>query len=325
MAVSQGRKGWVGFAKETTPGVPVTPADYIPFVESTLQGKHEPIADMAAYGIRDEQSENSTVGQKRGEGTFSINMDPVNSGYLFLAAMGSQSNNNEGGGVYTHTFSRNNSNVPQTLSITFDKNITSSREIYTYSAVNSLEISYSTDNEFGVIAADIMSKFPVTTTSGTLSTTSGTLLSFKDAQLQFGTNLTDAEGNSQTKIRNFSMTINNNSEQYWRDGSNDVDLIAHKNFMIEGEIQLFFEDVTERNNFYNLTKQAAIITLTGAGIGSGLNEFVKIRIPKFRYSDADIEVGIDDLMGISLSFTAEYSSADSKTIDLQLRNTKASY
>lgn len=325
MSATQGRQGWVGFATETTAGVPVTPADFIPFTESTLQGRHEPIANVAACGIRDEQSEGSREGQKKGEATFSVNMDPTNTGYLIFAAMGAQANNDETGGVYTHTFSRNNSNVPQTLSVTFDKSVANSREIYTYATVNSLEISYSTDNEFAIVSADMMSRFPVTTVSGTHTTTSGTLMSFKDAQLQLGTDLSDAEGSSQTKIRNFSMTINNNSEQYWRDGNNDVDFIAHKNFMVEGEIQMFFEDTTERDNFYNLTKQAAIITLTGDGIGVGLNEFLKIRIPKMRYSNADIEMGIDDLIGITLSFTAEYSSVDSKTVDVQLRNRKASY
>jgi len=325
MAVELGRKGWLGVAKETTAGVPVTPADYIPFVSNTLQGKQESIADTAAYGIRDEQSENSKDGQKHGEGTLEINMDATNVGYFVLAAMGSQSNNSEGDGVYTHTFSRNNSNTPQTLSLTYDKSVSGSRELFTYATVSSLQLSFSTDNEFAQASAEVMSRFPVATSSGTLSTTSGSLLCFKMAEVQFGTDLTAAEAASPTKVTNFSVTINNNSDMRWRSGDNDVSFIDVKNFMIEGEVDLFFEDTTERDNYYNNTKQAAIITLTGNGIGNDMEEFVKIRIAKMRYSDHEIETGIDDLFASTITFTGEYSSSDSKTMDVQLRNRKASY
>ena len=325
MAVELGRKGWIGVAKETTAGVPVTPADYIPYVASSLQGKHEPIADVAAYGIRDEQSENSTVGQKHGEGTVELNMDATNVGYFMLAAMGTQANNAEGGGVITHTFSRNNSNTPQSLSLTFDKSVSSSRELFTYATVSTLELSYSTDNEFAKCSAEILSKFPVTTTSGTLTTTSGSLLSFKNAQLQLGASLTAAESATPTKVTNFSVTINNNSDMHWRDGDNDVSFVDVKNFMVEGEIDLFFENVTERDNYYNLTKRSAIITLTGNGIGNLMSEFVKVRIAKMSYRDFEVETGIDDLFATTITFTGEYSSTDTKTMDLQLRNRKASY
>ena len=327
MAVELGRKGWLGVALEATAGVPVTPAAYVPYTENTLQGKHEPIGDTAAYGIRDEQSENSTSGQKRGEGTIAVNLDTKSSPYFLYGAMGTLSTSNDGNGVYTHTFSRNNSNTPKTLSLTFDKSVTSSRELFTYSTLNSFNLSFSTDNEFAIGSAEVLSRFPVTTTSGTLATTSGTLLSFKDAEVQLGTSLSDAEGNACTKVDNFSLTVNNNAESQWRSCSNDgdVDFISVKNHMVEGEMTIYFENVTERDNFYNLTKQAAIITLTGDGIGGGLSEFVKIRIAKFRYQDNEIETGIDDLLAQTLSFTAEYSSTDSKTVDIQVRNRTATY
>lgn len=324
MAVKTGRLGWVGLAMESTPGAPVTPADYIPFLDCTLMEKIDVLADVSARGIRDAQPENSQLGRQWGEGSLKVNLDAKLSGYLFYGAMGSLGTVSEGGGVYTHTFSElNSSNTPKSLSVQFDR-AGQDRLCFPYAVINSLELSFS--DGYAEVTAGILSRFPAANTSGTLVTTSGFYYAFRHAQVQVGSNITNA-ANSATpfKIRSFQMNLNNTSEAQFVAGNRAPDSIIHKNFEVKGSFRVAFESTTERDNFYNLTKQALIVTFAGNGIGNGMSEFVKLRFYKIRYDESQVQVPPDDYVSQEINFTAEYSSADSATMDIIARNTKSTY
>jgi len=190
--------------------------------------------------------------------------------------------------------------------------------------VNSLELSF--EDGMAEVNADIISRMPVATTSGTLVTTSGTLFTFKDAEVKMGSSITDAENSPTTyKLKSFRLTIENNAEPVYVVGNNDVDSIVVKNFKVSGEFALNFEDTTHRDIFRNLTKRAMVVTFTGNGIGGGMNEFIKIRIAKLRYEDYAPDLPIDDLATEGITFVGEYDSGESKTIDIVVRNRKSSY
>lgn len=318
-----GRKGWVNIALESTAGVPVAPSsDYIPFLECSLKEKMTPIPELSARGLRDEQGENSQIGKKWGEGDLKVNLDPKIAPYLLGMAMGDFGTPvSEGGGVYTHTFARNSSNTPKTASIIFDR--ITDRQLFPYVVVNSLEVSFS--DGFAELSANIMSRFPAASVSGSLSTVSGTLFTFRDAQIRMGADLTAAAAATPLKVKEFKITIENNAEQIYVIGNNDTDSIAVKNFGINGSLSLQFDSTTQRDIFRNLTKKAMIVTLTGNGIGNGLSEFVKFRIAKLRFEDYSPEIPIDDLITEGIDWVGEYSSGDAKTLDIQIRNQKSSY
>ena len=322
MSVKTGRLGWVGMALETTPGVPVNPASYFPFLESSLMDKEAVLKDVGARGIRDEQGENSQLGKRWGEGSLKINLDPTLSGYLVILGLGSVADVSEGSGVYTHTITRNNSNTPKTASVIFDR--VTDRELYPYAVVNSLAVDYS--DGLAEITANIMSSFPQTSVSGTLSTQSGTLFSFRQAQIQFGSNIANAIASSTfLKVRTFNLTIENNTETQFVSGNRDVDSIIQKNFNVKGALKLAFESTAEKDAFNALTKQAMVVTFTGNGIGGGMSEFVKFRLYKIRFEDFKVLVHPNDMVSEEIAFVAEYSSTDSATMDAQIRNQKASY
>jgi hypothetical protein len=140
-----------------------------------------------------------------------------------------------------------------------------------------------------------------------------------------GANLTEAASATPLKVKEFSLTINNNAEMVYVVGNNDVDSIPVKNFGVAGRFALLFENTTQRDIFRNLTKRAMIVTLTGAGIGGGMSEFVKFRIAKLRFEDYTPTIGIDDLATEGIDFVGEYSSSDAKTLDIQVRNRRSSY
>jgi len=324
MAVKTGRLGWVALSTETTPGAPETPEAYIPFLECTLDEKIDVLDDSSARGIRDAHPENSQQGRQWGEGNLRVNLDATLAGYLLLAGTGSDSVVSEGGGVYTHTMSpQGSTNTPTSLSIITDRSGID-RLLYPYSVVNTLELSYS--DGFAELNANILSRFPSTSTSGTLTTTSGFYYAFRHATVQVGSSIINA-GNSATplKIRNFQMTVNNNAEAQFVSGNRNVDSIINKNLEVTGTFRVAFEDTTQRDAFYNLTKQAMIITFAGNGIGNNMSEFVKIRLYKIRLDESNVDTPPNDYVSQEMTFTAEYSSTDGKTMDFQLRNRQSAY
>ena len=322
MAVFIGRRGWLGIAIEDSPGSPKPPADYLPFAECSLGGKISPVAETLARGVRDEQGPNSQIGKKWGEGTIRTVLDPTLAPYLLILALGSVSSNSLGDGVYEHTITRKADNTPLTASVVFDRVV--DRQLFHYLVVSSLELSFA--DEMVELSADCLSRFPITTASGSLTTTSGTLFTFKHASLKFGDTLSEAENGTELKVREFSLTIENNSETIFTVGTaGDVDEIVHKNFGVSGSFSLLFEDTTQRDIFRNLSKKALILTLTGNGIGGDYSEMVKIKLPRVRYDTYSPDLALDDIASEGIDFVAEYDLNEAKTIEAVIRNRNASY
>jgi hypothetical protein len=319
MSVALARLGWMGIGIESTPGVPVSPTDYIPYTANTLRGKHDPLADIAARGLR-EKDYSSVIGKQWGEGDVTVNLDPTLSGYFFKMALGSESTVPNGGtGVYDHTFSVAESSVPASASIVFDK--VAYREIYPYSVLESLELAVS--NGLATLKSTIKGQFPVTSVSGSNTTSSGTVFAFKDLQVQFGVNVASAQAAAPTKVTSFNLKVNNNVEQIFKSGSPQPDTIAVRDLAVSGEYGMMLESKAEVNNYYNLNKQCAIFTFTGRGIGGGLSELIRITLYNYRLQDVPIETGISNLFAIKSSLMAEYSKADGKMLDILCRNLKA--
>lgn len=324
MTVRTGRLGWVALAVEASPGAPAQPVDYIPFLDCNLDEKIDVLDDSSARGIRDAHPENSQQGKQWGEGSLKVNLDAKLAGYLVKAATGTDNVTSEGGGVYTHVMSpTNGSNIPTSLSLIVNRSGVD-RLLFPYTVINSLNLAFS--DGFAEVTANMMSRFPSASVSGTLVTTSGFYYAFRHATIQVGDSITSA-ANSATplKIREFSVDINNNAEAQFVAGNRNVDSFIMKNLEVKGSFRVAFEDTTQRDNFYNLTKQAMIVTFLGNGIGNNMSEYVKLRFYKIRIDESNIDVPPNDYVSQEIAFTAEYSSTDGYTMDWVLRNTKASY
>lgn len=320
MANAVGRLGWLGIAKEVTPGTPVTPATYLPFTEQSLGEKHEPIGDIAAKGVR-EQQYGSVQGKQWGEGAFTVNLDETRIGNILLMLFGTVNTSTVSGSIKDHTFSRNNSNTPQTYTITLDR--VTDRKTFPYCVAKSGEIAFSD----GLVTAkvDVLSQFPATSVSGTLTVASGNLYGWKDAQVLFGTTLTTADVATPTKVSEFSLTIDNASVPTFRSGVQQPVSIDHTTFRVFGSFKLYFESTTQLDAYRALTKQAMILRLTGRGLAGGYKEALNINLASVRLTEATVETPVDDLIMLSCSFEAEYDSVTSKSADAVLRNITASY
>lgn len=320
MSLDIGREGWVGAGFESSYGVPVAVTDYLPFTTNSIMGTHEPIPNQAAYGIRDKEM-GSVSGKKGSKGDLTINLDATFSGYLLGGALGSINSASLGGGVYQHTITRNNSNTPKSLTIINNRPV--DREYIPGVAVATAELAVS--DGLATLKSSLLGKFPITTSSGTLTTASGGLFAFKDAQFAFGSSVAAAAAAPNLKPHDTKITINNNSKQIWRHGNQDVDVVVHGEFEVEAETTLYFESVSEKNAFYGLTKQAAAFEFIGAGIGGGYYESIVINLYQTRFDTWELETGLADFYAEKMKIKPEYDFGNSKTIDVVLQNRKSSY
>lgn len=322
MTLRIGRKAFIGLGKETTPGVPVPPTVYIPWTDQTLMERHTPIADIAAKGTRDAER-GSVSGKAWGEGSVTVNLDGSNVGYLFLMLFGSVSSATAAGSVKDHTFTKNDSNTPQTYSMVLDRGV--DQNLFVYATAKSGELKFTDD--LATLKVDFLSQDPVTSTSGTLSTASGIIYAWKDANVRFGTTISGALSSTATQVSELTLTIDNGSQPSWRSGVRQPASIDHGPFKMSGSFKLFFEDRTQLDKYIAATKQSMVLQFTGRGIGSSLNESISIYLPSIRLDETSVETPIDDFMMVTVSFVAEFDgTAGLATAGWAVvRNTTASY
>lgn len=321
MSLEIGRKGFIGVALESTPGAPETIDDYIPFTENTLKGMQEPIANEAAYGIR-EKTFDAVVGKKWSEGDISINCDSTNVGYFLIGALGTDTPANVAGSVYDHVITRNNSNTPQTMTITSARG-SIDKQYFRSVAVKTLEFNVS--DQLVEAKANLIGKFPITTTSGTNTTASGSIYSFADAQFAFGATVAAAGSATNLKPHDMKLTLENNTVAQFRHGSNDPDTINHGEFEATLEGTLYFENTTQRDLYYAVTKQAASFKLNGVGLGGGYTSSLEFRLYRTHYESFEVETGLADFFAEKFTVRCDYDNANSKSIDAVLRNVKSAY
>lgn len=322
MTLNIGRKGWIGLGFESTYGSPVAISDYTPFTAMTIKGMDEKINNEAAYGIR-EKVFSSVPGKKWSEGDLEMNLDGTYIGYLLGGALGTINTSTVTGAIRSHAITRNNSNTPKSLTVTQDRGGID-RQYYPGVAIKTLEIGVA--DGLATVKASVIGQHPITVTSGTLTTASGTgVYSFGDTQLAFGATVAAAAAAAPLKQHDLKITIENGSEAVFRHGNLNVDTVNHKEFTVSGEVSLYFENTTDRDAYYNTSKQAAAIEFLGRGIGSGYNESLTINVYQMRIDTFDLETGLANFYAEKLKWVAEYDNVNAKSVDAVLVNTKTGY
>lgn len=324
MAEKIGRLGYLGLAIEATPGTPESSPDiFIPFTENSLRGHHEPLMDNSSRVSR-VKDYSSVAGKKWGEGSVTMYLDSSNCGYLLKMALGSEARTqlNAAPPVHDHLMYPTVSGNTVTAATLWD-NKGVDTEQYSYAAIDTLELEV-TNEGIATLTASIMSKAPSSVSAPTLTTVSGTLYTWKDMTAKFGSTVAAAEAASATKLTNFKMSIVNSLELNYKSGSNSPDTITYGPVEVTGSFSLFFENVTDRDAYYNLTKRSMVVTLAGAGLGAGgYSEQIKIVLKKISLEDIDMETGLDDLFAITANFRAEWDQDQAGFVDVTLRNGKS--
>jgi hypothetical protein len=321
--INIGRQGWSGIALETTPGVGVSPTDYVQFMTNTLFGdvKNDPISNATQNRIK---NFSSVPTQKMGKGDIEMYADPKIMGYFLVGALGSVVTTNPSGSIYNHTITVKNTNsTPQTLTIINDRQGSVDQEAY-YSAVVD-QFTLSLADGLATAKAALITNFPQTTTSGTATTASGTVYAYPGASFAFGSTVAAADSAANLKTHDFTITIKNNAKPIFRHGANTPDTINVGDFEMDTSFKLYFENNTDLQNYYNSKKQAAQFKLTGGPVGSGLSEFTKFRWYQTRIDSFQLETGLSNFYIEDVKLVPEYDNANSIAMDVVIQNNKTLY
>lgn len=320
MTLDIGRKGWIGVGLQTGFQVPAAIADYVDFTANSLTGVQNQLLVDEATGLRD-KAFSTVAGTQMSQGDVEVYGDSVKAGYFIVGALGTVQTTTLTAGVYRHVITRNNSNTPQYLTITSDR--VKDRMLYPDVSVDKFTLSVGVD--LVKTKATLVGNFPQTTTSGTKTTASGNIFNFANAQLAFGTTISGAQAATPLKPHDFNLNINNNAEAVFAHGQNTPRSINFKQFEVDADFQLYFENTTDRDAYYAQTKQSASFELYGNGIGGGYQESMVFNLYKTSIKTFSVETGLDNFFSEKVSLLAEYDTASQRTIDCVLTNTKSLY
>lgn len=320
MGLNIGRKGWVGIGLQSGFQVPATIADYVDFTDNSLHGQVEQLQVDHATSQRDKLA-STVTGKQWSEGDFSMYADSNKIGYFLVSALGTVQTASLGGGVYRHTITRNNSNTPQYLTITNDRAV--DREIYADICVDELELDIADD--IAEAKMKLVGNYPQTTTSGVKTTTSGNVFNFANANFAFSTTISGAQSATNLRPHDFKLTINNNAEAVHAHGYNTPRSVNYKEFEASAEFNLYFENTTDRDAYYNQSKQAASLQLLGNGIGGGNRESLAFNFYKTSVESFELETGLDDYYAEKVKLACEFDAATQRTIDAVATNRTSIY
>lgn len=282
-----------------------------------MRGHHEPIEITSSKATR-LMDKGSVLGKKWSEGDVKIDLDVISSGYFFKMALGNELY--AAGTPSLHTFYvAASGNTPRTATLVYGRG---GNDVEQYNNVALNELKMEVSDGLATLSASLQGQYPIDGAAQTVVATSGTHISFKDISVQFGTDLATALTNVATPVNEFSLSIANNVESIYRSGSNTVSTIQTKGLRVSGSYKVFFENLADRDAYYNLTKRAMYVTMSGIS-----NETIKIRIPKFRLSEGEIATGLDDFYMVNCDFIAEDNvdaSTATRLIDVEVRNNKTS-
>jgi len=320
MTIFTGRQGYLGLAIESVAGTPeASPSVFLPFTEQNLEKKHEKLMDISSRASRI-ANRDSVAGRKWTEGDVSMYLDAINSGYLFKLALGNEVKTNVSSGIDNHQFFVTASgNNPKTATAWLYRGTGPTIQQTSKLTIDTLELEI-TNEDLATMTASFMGSESTSSSAPTLTTTSGTLLTWANGSLRFGDTVANARNSTPTKITNFTMSIANNLQMIYRSGSNSVDEILMGDCEVTGEYTLFFENDTHLDYYNNNSKNAMVLSLEGANIGTGI-EKLEIAFDRIVLEDKSIETGQDTLFAITGTYRA-INDTNGQIVVVNLQNGK---
>jgi len=319
-----GRKVNVGIGKESVRGTAVVSDFFLPHVELTLDEKITQAIDESTVGVI-EDTVDAKITERRMEASLRGIIQDQSFGLILLSTLGqvASSVDDPEAGVNTHTFS-----VLQTAqhpSLTIVEKSPDVDKAYPLAMIETLALTIEL-NQFIMFTAGFRSKKGESASSTAVFTEENKFIP-QHAVFKVATDLAGLDAAAAVKLRTLNLTITKNLEDDRNFGDVDPTDILNKQMIIEGSIELLFEDSTFEDLVTGDTKQAMRIELTNTDvtIGSSSNPKITFDFAKVKFSEIARNMASNDLVAQTLTFKGFYSLADAKSIEIVLINTQTSY
>jgi len=314
----------LGIARETSRGVGVAPAYWVPQTAFSFDDKV--VKARVDSGIGElADSEQAHVTTKYGEGSIEGEIRDRSFGLFLYALLGTLSTSGPSDSLYTHSFTLAESNQHQSLSLTVvDPNTT---EMYELAMIDSLEINIELDNVVRYVA-EFMGK--QATGAATPSITYVNENKFTKSNLLFkvASDLSGIAAASGLSVKRIRLNISKNVVMDDVLGTVEPEDFLNRQVSIEGEVELNYTDETWKNYMKNNTARAMQINLVGdATIGVSAHPELDIKLPNVDFFDWEPDYANDDIVRQTISFKANHDiTGGNKMISTcQLKNAVSSY
>lgn len=319
-----GRKISIGFGKETTRGTKVAPTFWISQGANDFEDKFASMVNENGLGIIENSTELSVIKQWS-EGKVDLAMGDKTIGAILLMALGAVSSAAKAGEtvVYEHSFSVLESSQHPSFSIEMKDG--NQQLAFPNGMLKSLDIDIDMKSYIKATLALIAKKG--VTAADTVAYTSENLFLGRYAKVYFADTLAALDSATAITLRSLKMGVDKNVESNDTLGSVEPADFLNKNFNVDGQLELLFDDATYKTLALAGTAKCMRIKIinTDVTIGTSSNPTLQIDFAKVKFEDWGKSGGLNDIVKQTLKFRALYSVADSKMITAKLTNLQTSY
>ncbi len=319
-----GRQINVGIGKEATRGTAVAPDYTLKLTSIDFDDKLEAVITEQGVGVIEDATGQEIV-KTWGEGSIEGRVYDRSFGLILLSTLGSLASvETADTGVYEHTFTVEQGVEHQSLTLDI-KSGSNEQSAFANAVINNLEITVAI-NDTVKFNAGLMSKASEASTESHAYITENGFLS-KDVEVYFANDKAGLDGATAIKIKNLSLSINKNVESDEVLGEATPQDFNNKQFTIEGNIELTYDDTTYKDLAIAGTQKAMRIEMidTGTTIGATSNPKVVIDLAKVNFSEYSRSNDLDGIVTQTLNFKAFYSLADSEMVEIVVTNLATDY
>lgn len=316
-----GRKVAVGIGKETVRGTAVAAAFWVRHLSLDFKQKGEVVQNESALGVREKFSDSEIV-KEWGEGKLEGKVNSKSIGLILLGTFGtvvSAAN----GAAYNHTFTVDESNTPQSLTLSKVDGVNSRR--HALAMIKSLEITIEA-GEYVKFSADIVSK-KGTDVANTVAYVTEYEFTSKDAYVKFANNVAGLGAATASAVKSAKITLDTGVDPYYEVGNTSPAEIHAGAIEITGEVVARHTDSTYEDMYHNNTRKAMLLGFknTAVDLGGGVNPSLEFTLEQARISDWDTSNDLDAIVEQTMGIAGEFSTATGKAITAVLTNNQTSY
>ena len=319
-----GRKRAFGLGIESTPGTSVSAAAWFPVEKGSLKHVIEKVKDTNGMQLIDEVSD-SHITMESSEFQMEGIARSQSLGYLLKMALGTAGAATlVETGVYSHAFTRLNTNAHPSATVYADDGVADEKA--TYHMLDTLDLDMKV-GEFVNFSATTKGTAIVSgsSTPSFLTGTSDEQFLASKATIKVATDIAGLSGASAITLEGIKLSIKKNVVLRYKLGQTAPQLVANQQFTVSGDFEALHADNTYRDIFTGNTKKAIQIQIDGKTlIGATEYNSITIQIAKVNLSSWDRSDGNNDLVNETVGFDAEYSFSDTQTMNISLQNTKTS-
>lgn len=322
MAKFIGRLVDIGIKKEAARGTAETTATFwIPKMTLSLDDKIEQVTDESTTGVLEDANDASVI-YKYSEGELEAIIGDKSIGLFLLALFGSVVTTGPIDSAYTHTFSVGQTAQHPSLTVFIDDENVDYRHALGMVSSFTLDVAY---DKFCTYRVGLKTKVGASG-ANTPSYSAENKFLPQHCTVKIATTQAGLTAASAINIRRVILNVNKNLEDDRALGSTAPVDILNKQFQIDGELELVFNDETFKTQLLADTVQALRIKLTHTTlIGSTSVPDLQIDLHSVKFSEFSRNYSNNDIVTASVKFKAFYKLADAKMVTPVLINATVSY